>query len=85
MADGAADNTAVVAPFAGFAVAAEEDAHQPAVPPATHDLPGFSGQTQPPSRKIWHTTGTPTPKMTLSIHGLGGGGVRGNQSFSHSF
>jgi hypothetical protein len=45
MADGAADNPAVVAPFAGLAVAPEEDAHQPSVLAATHDLPGFSRQT----------------------------------------
>ena len=41
----AADGSVVVAPFAGLAVATEEDAHQPALPSATHDLPGFSGQT----------------------------------------
>ena len=46
MADGAADNPAVVAPFAVFAIAAKVHAHQPAVLSATHDLFGFSGQTQ---------------------------------------
>jgi len=71
MADGAADNPAVVAPFAGFAFAAEEDTHQPPVPAAIHDLPGFSRQTQPPSQKIWHTTGTPTPAIAISIQRLG--------------
>jgi len=55
MADGAADNPAVVAPFSGFVVAAEEDAHQPPVPPAPDDLSGFSGQTRLPPEK----SGTP--------------------------
>ena len=67
MADGTVNHTAVVVPFAGFAVASEVNAHQPPVPSAPHDLPGFSGQNQPPSRKIWHTTGTPAPIVALSI------------------
>ena len=74
MPDGAADNPVVVAPLAAFAVATEEDAHQPAVPTATHDLPGFSGQTRSPSRRIWHTVGTLVPAIALSIQGLGGKG-----------
>jgi hypothetical protein len=82
MADGAADNPAVVA-FAGFAFAAEEDTHQPPVPAAIHDLPGFSRQTQPPSQK----SGTPLahrrPQQLLRFNDLGGGGERGNQSGRH--
>jgi len=45
MPHGAADNPAVVAPFAGLAVSAEKNAYQPSLPSATHDLSGFSGQT----------------------------------------
>ncbi|MGA8212985.1 MAG: hypothetical protein WB799_05285 [Candidatus Sulfotelmatobacter sp.] len=66
----AADNPAVVVPFAGLAVAPEEDAHKPSLPSPTHDLPGFSGQTCRPSRKIWHTVGTPAPTIALLIQGL---------------
>ena len=55
MSDGAVNHTAVVAPFAGFVVAAEEDAHEPPVPPTTHDLSGFSGQT----RLLPEKSGTP--------------------------
>jgi hypothetical protein len=72
MADGATDNPAVVAPFAGFVIAPEKDAHQPTVSSPSHDLPGFSGQTRSPSRKIWHTVGTPAAKIALSFQGLGG-------------
>jgi len=71
MTNATTDNPVVVPPLTGFAVATEEDAHQPAVPAATHDLPGFSGQTQI-LPKIWHTTGTPAQEMTLSIQRLGG-------------
>jgi hypothetical protein len=46
MSHRAADGSVVVLPPAGRAVATEEDAHQPPVPPTTHDLPGFSGQTR---------------------------------------
>jgi hypothetical protein len=45
MAGRTLNHTAVVASFAGFSVATEEDAHEPPVPPASHDLSGFSGQT----------------------------------------
>src|SRR5208337_1233996 len=72
VADGAADHAAVVASFAGLAVATEEDAHQPALPSPTYDLPGLSSQTRPPSRRIWHTVGTPAAKIAVSIQGLGG-------------
>jgi hypothetical protein len=79
MADGAADNPAVVAPFAGSAIAPKEDAHQPPVPSATHDLPGFSGQTRPPSPKNlahhWHTGGE---NRRFNSRTYGEGGVRGN-------
>ena len=72
MADGAENNPAVVAPLAGFVIASEESAHQPAVACASHDLPSFSGQTRVLSRKIWHTVGTPVPEIAVSIQGLGG-------------
>ncbi len=55
MAGGAMNHTAVVAPFSGLVVAAEEDSHQPPVPPATDDLPGFSRQT----RLLPEKSGTP--------------------------
>ena len=52
----------VVAPAAGFAVAAEEDAHQPSVPSPPHDLSRLTSQRNflP---KIWHTAGTLAPAI----------------------
>jgi hypothetical protein len=70
--DWTANSAIVVAPFAGLAFAAEEDAHQPPVPPTTDDLSGFSRQNHILPLKIWHTTGTPALEVTLSIQGLGG-------------
>jgi len=84
MADGAADGSAVVTPFAGFAVATEEDAHQPPVPPPPYDLPGFSGQTRPSLPKNlahhWHTAAGNDRFNSMT---WGEGGVRGNQSALH--
>jgi len=40
----AVDGAVVVAPFAGLAVAAEEDAHEPPVPPASHNLSHLANQ-----------------------------------------
>src|SRR5437879_3385029 len=40
----AGDGAVVVAPFAGLAVAAEEDAHEPPVPPASHNLSRLANQ-----------------------------------------
>jgi len=73
MPGGAMDHAAVVAPFAGFAVATEEDAHQPAVPTAAYDLPGFSGQTRNPlPEKSGTLLAHRRLAITLLIQGLGG-------------
>ena len=69
----AVDRAIVVAPLPGFALAAEEDADEPAVPPASHDLSRLASQrTSLP--KIWHTAGTLAPAMDLSDQLLGGEG-----------
>ena len=60
----AVDGAVVVAPFAGLAVAAEEDAHEPPVPPAPQFVPSCE-PTQFLS-KIWHTAGTLVPTTDLS-------------------
>jgi hypothetical protein len=78
--DGTADNPAVVAPLTGFAVATEEDAHQPAVLPATDDLPGFSGQTQILPQNLAHHWHTGARNRSFNSRTWGEGGVRGNQS-----
>jgi hypothetical protein len=72
----AVDRAIVVAPLPGFALAAEEDADEPAVPPASHDLSRLASQrTSLP--KIWHTAGTLAPAMDLSDQLLGGEGEGG--------
>jgi|SRR5271156_6725966 len=80
VADGAADNPAVVAAFAGFAVATEEDAHQPAVPAATHDLSGFPGQTHILPKNLAHHWHTGAGDDRFNSTTWGEGGLRDNQS-----
>jgi len=58
---------AEVAPAAGLAIAAEEDADEPAVSATSYDLSRLASQTQLLSRKIWHTVGTLAAEMTVSI------------------
>ena len=58
MPDRTVDHTAVVAPFAGFVVAAEVHAHQPPVPSPSHDLSRLTRQTQILPKNLahhWHT------------------------------
>jgi len=84
MSHRAADNPAVVAPLASFAVAAEKDAHQPSLPSATHDLPGFSRQTRLLPRNLAHHWHTGAGNACFDSMTWGEGGVRDNQSASHS-
>jgi hypothetical protein len=64
------DNPVVVAPFAGLAVTAEKNAHQPPLAPDPRFARSFSPNATP-SRKIWRTIGTPA-EIVLSIQGLEG-------------
>ena len=64
------DCTVVVAPPLGVSVSSKVDADQPSTPPATHNLPSFSGQMHS-LPKIWHTTGTPAPAAMLQLQPLG--------------
>ena len=74
------DNTAVIAPFSGFAVAPEKDAHQLPTSSPSHDLSGFYEPNANPPEK----SGTPLAhrrrQRLFQFNDLGGGGVRGNQS-----
>jgi hypothetical protein len=54
------DNTAVIAPFSGFAVAPEKDAHQLPTSSPSHDLSGFYEPNANPLKNLahrWHTGG----------------------------
>jgi hypothetical protein len=83
MADRTADDTAVVAPFVGLAVAAKEDAHRPAVRSATYNLPGFSNQTRLLSENLAHRWHNGAGNGSFHSTTWGEGGVRGNQSALH--
>ena len=50
------DGAIVVAPLAGLALPAEEDADEPALATTADDLSETTGQKR--SSKIWHTGGT---------------------------
>jgi hypothetical protein len=71
------DNTAVIAPFSGFAVAPEKDAHQLPTSSPSHDLSGFYEPNANPPEK----SGTPLAhrrrQRLFQFNDLGGGGVRG--------
>jgi hypothetical protein len=80
MLDGTVESAAVVAPFAGVAVAAEVDAHQPAAASSSHNCPVLRAR-ETSSGKVWYTAGTLTVE-SVSFNSMTWeeGGVRENQS-----
>ena len=70
-ASGTVDGAVVVAPAAGFAVAAEEDADEPAAPAPSYDLSRLASQRNFPPENLAHRWHTGQRRRYYAINYLG--------------